>query len=110
MSKNIIRTAVATALAGAGLALGAGLASADTIDTTPVPDGAYTFAAYTQAPPSFFPVAVGAVPATVTDGHLSLAGVPVPGVWLAASDPDGDGTLDGAIVMSGDNNLWYISR
>lgn len=110
MSKNIIRTAAVTALAGAGLALGAGLASADTgAAVLPVADGAYTLSVYSPLPgPGLFPAAIGSVPATVADGRLVVAGVPVQGAQLEGYDVDGDGRSDGIAVMIGDNNVGYL--
>lgn len=109
MSKTIIRTA-AVAIAGAGLALGAGLASADTADAAlPVADGDYTLSVYGPLPgPGVFPTTVGSVPATVTDGHLVVAGVPVQGTLLEGYDADGDGQIDGVSVLIGDSNVGYL--
>ena len=108
MNKNAIRTAAVTALAGAGLALGAGLASADTgAAALPVADGSYVLHVY--GPPAVpLGATVGAVPATVTDGHLTVAGVPVQGTSLEAYDLDGDGRVDGIAVMIGDSNFGYL--
>ena len=107
MNKNIIRTAAIAALAGAGLALGAGLASADTAAALPVADGAYTLHVYGPLPMPLG-ATIGAVPATVTDGHLTVAGVPVQDASLEAYDVDGDGRADGVAVMIGDSNFGYL--
>lgn len=96
MNRNIIRTATVATLAGAGLVLGAGLASADTAAPA-LEDGHYVLDV--AAPVSLgLPTTVGSVPATVEDGKLVVNGVTVPGA-LDAVDEDGDGTADGAIVI-----------
>ena len=107
MSKNIIRTAAVTALAGAGLALGAGLASADTV-TPALADGSYTLDI--ASPISLgLPATVGSVPATVSGGQLIVSGVAVPGAHLEVADTDGDGIADGATVLIG-GSTWGALR
>lgn len=99
MSKNIIKTAVVASIAGAGLALGAGLASADTA-VPALANGHYTLDV--ASPISIgMPATVGSVPAVVENGKLVVNGAVVPGATLDAVDTDGDGTADGAIVLVG---------
>lgn len=105
MSKNIIRTAVVASIAGAGLALGAGLASADTAPV--LADGHYTLDV--SAPISLgLPSTVGSVPAVVDGGQLVVNGVTVPAT-LEALDEDSDGTADSAIVLVG-GSTWGVLR
>ena len=107
MNTKAIRATIASTIAGAGLVLGAGLASADTIDTMPVADGNYTLSVY-GPPPVPLGATVGSVPATVTDGHLVVAGVPVQGAALEAYDSDGDGHADRVAVLIGDSNVGHL--
>ena len=106
MSKNIICTAVVASIAGAGLVLGAGLASADTAAPA-LADGSYTLDI--ASPISFgLPSTVGSVPAAVGHGKLIVNGAVVPAT-LAAVDTDGDGTADGATVLVG-GSTWGVLR
>lgn len=106
MSKNIIKTAVVASIAGAGLLLGAGAASADTEPT--LADGAYTLDI--ASPISIgLPATVGSIPASVDGGQLVVNGVTVPGASLDAVDTGGDGTADIASVIVG-GSTWGVLR
>ncbi len=108
MSKNIIKTAIVTALAGAGLALGAGLASADTAPSV-APDGQYLLIRVSVASP----LPTGVDLATVRDGRVLVGGKALPGVTAERIDWDGNGRIDAAdplLAMKGDYSIGELRR
>ncbi|GEE00385.1 hypothetical protein nbrc107696_08310 [Gordonia spumicola] len=108
MSKNIIKTTIATALAGAGLLLGAGLASAETAPSV-APDGQYLLIHVSVASP----LPTGVDVATVRDGAVIVGGRALPGVTAERIDWDGNGRIDAAdpiLAMKGDYSIGELRR